>query len=168
MDRGGVENVCQEDNSRKKMNVSMQMNASTSFGNVSGKADKQDGQGCYYTCYNSCLDQQECSKKEPEQAQQCKNVCFNESLAKCADVQSSNIDAMCPPPGYMPKYPGDYTEPKTQQTTPAETRLHMPNQVMAMYCNSGLMPAIHTILLMIIVLFLFIIMVCGVVCATRK
>ena len=141
------------------------LNASTSFGNVFGKADKTDDQRCYYTCYNSCLDQQECNKKEPEQAQQCKRVCLDESSAKCDDMQPGNIDSMCPPPGYMPKYPRDYTEPKTAPPGPPfEARSHMANQLMAMHCDSGIMPAIHTLLLIIIVLFLVIIMICCVAC----
>ena len=157
------------------------LNTSTSFGNVVGKAvgnvvgkaDEQDDKGCHYKCYNSCLDQRECDKKEPEQAQRCKVSCLQEPLVKCDDVLAEDIDLMCPPPGYMPKYPGDYTEPKKTRSTPSsgrplEPKSHMSNQLMAMYCNSDLMPAIHTFLLMIIVLLLFIIMICGVVCATRK
>ena len=145
------------------------LNTSTSFGNVFSKPDEKDDRRCHYKCYNSCLDQQECDKKDPEQAQRCKNVCLDESLVKCNDTQSGNIDSMCPPPGYMPKYPGDYTEPRTTPSAPPcgpplETKSNMANQLMAMYCDSGLMPAIHTILLMIIVFFLFIIMICGVAC----
>jgi len=145
------------------------LNAGTSFGNVFSKPDDKDDQRCHYKCYNSCLDQRGCDKKEPEQAQQCKVSCLTEPLVKCDDVLLDDIDLMCPPPGYMPKYPGDYTEPKTTPSAPPsgrqlETKSNTANQLMAMYCNGGLMPAIYTILLMIIVFFLFIIMICGVAC----